>query len=180
MPKRICGAKNRQGKPCQRPPLKGKKRCRLHGGATPSGPDSVHFKHGRYAEAFRGQMAVKFSAAKKDEDPLDLLPELNIMRVAVSELVEKTSGQRSPSPKHLVMVATLASDIIKAAAAIVKSRSEEALTRAEIVYIQTRMIQLMEKYVPDPDRRRAYLAEIRGLLPAEAGANEHKELATGE
>ena len=30
----VCGATNRQGEPCQRPPLKGKKRCRLHGGKS--------------------------------------------------------------------------------------------------------------------------------------------------
>ncbi len=27
-----CGAKTRSGQPCQKPPLNGKKRCRLHGG----------------------------------------------------------------------------------------------------------------------------------------------------
>jgi hypothetical protein len=33
----ICGAKNRRGKPCQKAPVKGKKRCRNHGGAS-TGP----------------------------------------------------------------------------------------------------------------------------------------------
>lgn len=29
-----CGAKNRQGKPCQAPAMRGKARCRLHGGKS--------------------------------------------------------------------------------------------------------------------------------------------------
>lgn len=33
----ICGARNRQGEPCQCAPLPGKKRCRFHGGAS-TGP----------------------------------------------------------------------------------------------------------------------------------------------
>src|SRR5437667_7634441 len=29
-----CGAQNRQGKPCQCPAMRGKRRCRLHGGKS--------------------------------------------------------------------------------------------------------------------------------------------------
>lgn len=34
---RRCGAKTRKGSPCQAPAVSGKKRCRMHGGATGSG-----------------------------------------------------------------------------------------------------------------------------------------------
>ena len=44
-----CGARNRQGEPCQRPPLKGKTRCKLHGGATPKGQRNA-VKHGIYTK----------------------------------------------------------------------------------------------------------------------------------
>ena len=30
----ICGAKKRNGEACQKPPIKGKTKCRLHGGST--------------------------------------------------------------------------------------------------------------------------------------------------
>jgi hypothetical protein len=33
-----CGAKTRSGTPCQRPPIRGRKRCRLHGGLSPGAP----------------------------------------------------------------------------------------------------------------------------------------------
>src|SRR5690242_4059075 len=39
-PKVICGAKNRQGQPCQKPPMRGKKRCLAHGGKTPKGQNA--------------------------------------------------------------------------------------------------------------------------------------------
>ena len=48
--KAICGAHARQtGKPCEKPPLKGKKRCKLHGGATPKGTKGNR-THGLYSQ----------------------------------------------------------------------------------------------------------------------------------
>lgn len=57
-PQRLkCGAKNKQGakhSTCQDWALPGKKRCRRHGGLTPSGPDSPHWKTGERAGARTG------------------------------------------------------------------------------------------------------------------------------
>ena len=56
----ICLAKTRHGTACQKPPLRGKKRCRLHGGLS-SGPRTTegkakiaaaHYKHGRRSKKF--------------------------------------------------------------------------------------------------------------------------------
>jgi glucans biosynthesis protein len=33
-----CGARTRAGGPCQRPPIRGRRRCRLHGGLSPGAP----------------------------------------------------------------------------------------------------------------------------------------------
>lgn len=44
---RTCGAKTRSGTPCKRPPLAGKTRCRLHGGASISNQNAK--THGIYA-----------------------------------------------------------------------------------------------------------------------------------
>ena len=55
-----CSAKTRSGNPCQKPPMKGKTRCRLHGGLS-TGPRTVEgkariaaaqYKHGRRTKAF--------------------------------------------------------------------------------------------------------------------------------
>lgn len=46
-----CGAKTRAGTECRSPPVSGKKRCRMHGGAKGSGAPSSNqnaLKHGRY------------------------------------------------------------------------------------------------------------------------------------
>ena len=55
-----CLALTRCGTACQKPPMKGKKRCRLHGGLSP-GPRTAegkariaaaHWKHGRRSKKF--------------------------------------------------------------------------------------------------------------------------------
>jgi len=48
-----CGAKTRDGSPCQAPAVKNSERCRMHGGAEGSGgqPGNQNaFKHGRYSK----------------------------------------------------------------------------------------------------------------------------------
>ena len=55
-----CSAKTRKGTACQKPPLRGKTRCRLHGGKS-TGPKTAegrariaqaHLKHGRRSKKF--------------------------------------------------------------------------------------------------------------------------------
>ena len=45
-----CGAKTRQGTPCQEPACRARRRCRKHGGRNPGGPrgNQHALKHGRY------------------------------------------------------------------------------------------------------------------------------------
>ena len=50
-----CGARTRSGHPCRSPPMRGKRRCRMHGGAAGSGApigNKNALRHGHYtAEA---------------------------------------------------------------------------------------------------------------------------------
>ena len=43
-----CGAKSRAGTPCQAPALRGRKRCRLHGGWSPGAPSGS--RNGNFTE----------------------------------------------------------------------------------------------------------------------------------
>ena len=58
-----CGAKTRNGEPCKSPAVRGKKRCRMHGGARGSGAPRGNknaLKHGRYtSEAIEERRQVR-------------------------------------------------------------------------------------------------------------------------
>ena len=70
-----CLAKTRLGTKCQKPPLKGKKRCRLHGGLS-SGPRTAegrariaaaHYRHGRRSKRFVQMRAKIWKELRKIE-----------------------------------------------------------------------------------------------------------------
>jgi uncharacterized protein YjcR len=58
-----CGAKTRSGEPCMAPAVRGKKRCRMHGGAPGSGAPKGNQnarKHGRFTrEAFEERRQLR-------------------------------------------------------------------------------------------------------------------------
>ena len=60
-PKQICGARNRQGKPCQKSPMMGRTRCRNHGGATPKGQRNA-LKHGLYSQVLPVDLVGDYEA----------------------------------------------------------------------------------------------------------------------
>ena len=75
-----CSAKTRRGTACQKPPMKGKKRCRNHGGAS-SGPKTskgrakiaqTHFKHGKRSKRFVEQRKKIWAELRKIERRMKL------------------------------------------------------------------------------------------------------------
>ena len=70
-----CGAQTRNGTPCRAPAVKGRRRCRMHGGALGAGAPMGNqnaFKHGRYsaqahAERRRLRALIRASQALLDQ-----------------------------------------------------------------------------------------------------------------
>ena len=68
---RRCGAKIRAGETCRSPAMRGKKRCRMHGGAKKSGAPSGNRnarKHGRFTRGAvreRKRMEALLGEARK-------------------------------------------------------------------------------------------------------------------
>ena len=48
-----CNARTRSGTPCKRSPTLSKKRCKFHGGLSPSGENHWNYKHGRCTKVAR-------------------------------------------------------------------------------------------------------------------------------
>lgn len=166
----ICGARRRNGELCQRSPMQNG-RCYLHGGATPSGEQSANFKHGRYSEYFQGRLASKLAQQEAEKgDPLDLVPELQVQRAMLAEYIEQISSEPEITLDEIKGALTLAGDVVRTGALIAKARNEGALTRTEILFILAGMRSILEKYVPDPEQRHAFIDELRALVPGWSGA----------
>jgi hypothetical protein len=82
-----CGARNRHGKPCRNPAgfgtnHVGEGRCTLHGGAA-------QIAHGRYSSINRPRIRDLLERHQADPDPLNLLPELALLRSLIVDYIER-------------------------------------------------------------------------------------------
>lgn len=93
-----CGARNRQGEPCQRPPLKGKTRCKLHGGATPKGQKNAQ-THGIYTKTLTDEERAMYDDIKIG----NVDNELRFVRIMLNRAIEENAAYRHEpnNPKNL-------------------------------------------------------------------------------
>ena len=61
-------------------------RCPLHGGKTPAGIASVHFKTGRYAKDLPVKLAANYLAARNDPEIHSLKDEIGVAQARLQEL----------------------------------------------------------------------------------------------
>ena len=82
-----CGAKNRSGNPCPRPPVTGRNRCYHHGGATPRGIAAGSFKTGKFSRDLPTRLAARYAEAAADPQLLDMRHEIALLDARILELV---------------------------------------------------------------------------------------------
>ena len=81
-----CGAKTVAGGTCKRAPMPNG-RCYRHGGATPSGPASPHFLHGRYSNVLPARLRERFEVAQQDPDLFNLRAEIGLVDARIEEML---------------------------------------------------------------------------------------------
>ncbi|NJM55321.1 MAG: hypothetical protein HC841_04870 [Verrucomicrobiae bacterium] len=138
-------------------------RCRLHGGKTPRGPASPHFKTGRYSKYTAESLADKISEFE-DGDPLDLLAELQLLRALLGDFLSRYSGGQQIPADGIEVVRGLMDDIRKYVDTIIKARNATALTAAEVAYLVARIPDVVSKYVSDPVQQRRFIADLFGIV----------------
>lgn len=93
----ICGAKTKQGQPCRGKPMTNG-RCRLHGGLTPGGIASPHFKQGRWSKYIPKGLAASYEEYRNDPDLLSLNDDVALLRsITSTHLKAMEKGDTSPA-----------------------------------------------------------------------------------
>jgi hypothetical protein len=93
--KRICGARNRQGKPCQKPPMRGKNRCLSHGGKTPKGKHTGNLVHGLYTKRLTDEEKEAFDSLELGSVDYALRMAHLILMRSVNKHFEMTANERA-------------------------------------------------------------------------------------
>lgn len=154
----------RTGERCTLPAVTGSTKCRVHGGKTPKGANSVHFKHGRYSAHV--SKAIQDKLALADDNPLDLLPELDVQRALFADYLSRfkdTGGKLAADDINMLM--QWLTDIGRMVERIAKQRNEDALTGAELTFLAARIADVVCKYIHDPIQQQAFIADIFAEIP---------------
>ena len=73
-------------KPCGNSPVTGRAVCRMHGGATPRGTASPHYKHGLYSRYAQTDLAAKIDEMRQEEERLrDICEVLSVQGALLGE-----------------------------------------------------------------------------------------------
>ncbi|TKB25282.1 hypothetical protein FCL47_14590 [Desulfopila sp. IMCC35006] len=89
--KELCGAKKRSGEPCRKPPMKGKARCRLHGGLSTGPPlgsknAEVHGIYTRHLSAAESERFQSLQLGSVDD-------ELKLCRIRLERALKAEAEQ---------------------------------------------------------------------------------------
>ena len=84
----LCGAKNRDGSACKRWAIRGRNRCRQHGGASPvGGPTHPAYKSGRYSSVLPAGLRTMYEAAANAPDLLAQTDEAAILTARINQVL---------------------------------------------------------------------------------------------
>lgn len=91
---KVCGAKTRNGGTCRKPPMLGRTRCKLHGGASLQGPAHPRYIDGRASR--NGPLAQAADRVREQADLLDLRPGVALFDLRLEEIAERLEEQDTP------------------------------------------------------------------------------------
>ncbi|HEV2130531.1 MAG TPA: HGGxSTG domain-containing protein [Longimicrobiaceae bacterium] len=168
-----CGARTRTGEPCRAYVVKGRTRCRMHGGRTPRGHALPQTRHGRYSRDLPTQLALRVQEAAQDPELLELRDEIALVDARISQLLERLdSGEagtlwkrqrqalrryrRAEARRERARQMQLIEEIF----ALIEAGAEDNEAWGEIGSMMDRRIRLVES-----ERRR--LVEMKQMVPTE-------------
>jgi hypothetical protein len=74
---------------CRNYALKGLEVCRMHGGKTPRGPASVHYKTGRHSRFLPSRLFAAYGAALRDPELMSLRQEIALVDARIIDVLKR-------------------------------------------------------------------------------------------
>ncbi len=91
-----CQAKAKStGQQCRRRAVSGKQVCTVHGGLTPGGIASPHWKHGRYSKYAPTRLIERYIEAQSDSEILNLTEEIALVDARIADVLKRVDAGES-------------------------------------------------------------------------------------
>lgn len=145
-----CTAKSkRSGVQCKNDAMRGKDKCRMHGGKTP-------IKHGIYSKYAPAMVANKINEARNDVRLTDIREDLALQRALVNNLLERYKDTNAPmGVNDMAPLMTLSDQIGKNIERLNKIENGETYT-VKIETVQKtiqQVVEVLKFYVQDTNTR---------------------------
>lgn len=164
----ICGAKTRKGGSCHTRAVMANGRCRMHGGATPSGVGLPQTQHGRYSRQLPTRLAGRYEEARSDPDLLGLRDDVALLDTRMATVVAALDTGESRE----------AWAMLGSAWATFEEQFQTLMDTGEPPEEMEDTVALISKLVKDGASQGYVWQEIRGLLKERAAlvANERQRV----
>jgi hypothetical protein len=171
----VCGAKTRAGGVCQARPYPNG-RCHVHGGATPAGIASPHYKDGRrsrYLKNLPKELGAGYRAALADPELLSLREEAALLTVRIMWLLNRLKDT-PPGPDYGAVWTELR-DVIQDKAKVTAAEVRRLIKLQGVVTVEQALLfarallTAAREVVTDRDQLRRLQEKALMLLPPPDG-----------
>lgn len=80
---------------CEKSPMVGRERCRFHGGATPRGVASPHFRHGRFSKNLPTRMISDYERALADPEMVAHREDIALLDARLEDVLRRVDSGES-------------------------------------------------------------------------------------
>lgn len=166
---RQCAATSkRSGKRCRKPAMRGRSVCLAHGGRTPRGVDSPHFRHGRYSRSMPDQLLEAYEHARQDPRLLSLREDIAMTDATIAGLLQQLDDEPRPAKDRRIWRQVGAQIDLKRRLVASEVRhmviAGQMIPADQALSLVAGIVEIVNKYVPDPADRRSIAEEIGGLI----------------
>lgn len=158
----------RSGKRCRKHAMRGRNVCLAHGGKTPRGTASPHFKTGRYSRSLPGRLVAAYEEAFNDPRLLSLRDEIALIQAMTCQTLSQLDDD-TPATKRRRIFRDIRK-LIEQRRRLVDSEvkhivlARETITAEEAMSLMHAMVAIVTRYIPDPKDRAAIAEEMHALL----------------
>ena len=105
----------KRGRPwfCGQMPVKGRARCKRHGGMSPQGLDHPRTKHGLFSGYLKGQLGDRFDAIKADPALGNATEQLAVMTLLLQTRLDRLKDSGPPTAAQQDAIMALSEEIRK-------------------------------------------------------------------
>lgn len=171
---RQCTAKSkRSGQRCRKHAMRGRTVCLAHGGRTPRGTSSPHFRHGRYSRSLPGQLLAIYEKTVRDPRLLSLRDEIALTEAMIVDRLQDLKDDTPDGQRWCIF--RKIGQLIDARRRLVETEvrhvvlAREVLTAEEAMTLVRAVVEVVTRYVPDPMDRAAVAEEISQLVDMDSG-----------